>query len=311
MAYRDFGSTGLQVFEVGLGCGPLGSDPAADYAPLLERALELGVNFFDTADFYGGYRSEEWLGKVLSRRRDEVIIATKLGTVIEHGKARKDFTIAHMKRAVEESLRRLGTDYIDVYQLHNPPRAILDDQEVLAELRKLKEQGKIRFYGISLDGGEYGMEAIDKWGCDAIQILLNVFNHEPAERFLPYAKERGVGVIIKAPLDSGMLGGELMPGAPLKPGDPRERWGEESTARRQKLIAELNFLTEGTGRTWSQAALQFVLSFEGVSVVIPGTTSVKHLEEDVGAAGGRLTAEELARISRLQGGSLAKLNLGW
>ena len=308
MEYRTFGKTGMRVSEIGLGCGPLGIDPDADYAPLLSRALELGVNFFDSADFYNSYRSEEWLGKVLSPRRDEVIFATKFGTIPGKG---KDFSVSHMRKSLEESLKRLRMDYIDIYQLHSPPRAILEDDELLAALHAVKKAGKIRFYGISLDGGEFGIAAMDAWNVDSIQIAFNLFHQGPAERFFAEAERRGVGVIVKSPLDSGMLGGDLEPEKPRKLDDPRDRWSEEETKRRQGLFDEVKFLAEGTGRTWSEAALQFVLSFGAVSVAIPGTTSVEHVEENAAAAGGRLSAEELARIQDLHGGEFKDLNLDW
>ncbi len=300
MIYRKLGRTGLEVSEVGLGCGPLGSDPGRDYRPLLERALDMGVNFYDTADFYGGYRSEEWLGKAFSRKRDQVIIATKFGTVRTAEGIGKDWTVAHMRRALEDSLR----------QLHSPAPSVLDNDDLLAELRKLKEAGTIRAYGISLDGGEYAIQAIRRWQPDAIQILFNLFNFEPSRCFAA-AKEKGVGLIIKAPLDSGMLGGGLTPDAPPKDDDPRQRWTEEQVEQRRQLMEELKFLTEGKGRTWAQASLAFVLSYDEVSTVIPGTTSIEHLEEDVGAAGMRLTAEEMERLREMMQGEFVNLNLGW
>ena len=310
MVYRDLGKTGLRVSEIGLGCGPLGSDPERDYGPLLERAFELGINFYDTADFYGGFRSEKWLGKIFSPRRDQVIIATKFGTVRTAEGMGKDWSVAHMHRALEDSLRRLRTDYVDIYQLHSPRPAVLDDDDLLDALRKLKQQGKIRFFGISLDGAQFGLDAIRKWQPDAIQILLNFFNHEPAACF-DEAKRQGVGLIIKAPLDSGMLGGDLMPGSPLKGDDPRGRWSQEQTAQRQRLLEELRVLAEGAGRTWAQASLTFALSYDAVSTVIPGTTSIAHLEEDAAAAGMRLSEQEMAKLSSLLSGEFVNLNLGW
>jgi aryl-alcohol dehydrogenase-like predicted oxidoreductase len=304
--YRQLGNTGLRVSEIGLGCGPLGADPAADYEPLLHRALDLGVNFFDSADFYSDYRSEEWLGRAFSARRADVIIATKFGTIPGKG---KDFSLPHMRRSLHDSLRRLRTDYLDLYQLHSPPESILDDHDLLAALRDLKDEGLIRSYGISLDGAQFALNAMDKWRPDALQILFNLFNMEPAGCF-DQADQQGVGLIIKAPLDSGMLGGDLSQQAPLKDDDPRPRWGEEGTAQRQRLLDALRFLTQG-GRTYAQAALQFVLSFDAVSTVIPGTTSIAHLEEDVAAAGTRLTRDEMARLESLLDGEFPQLNLGW
>ncbi|HUU53819.1 MAG TPA: aldo/keto reductase [Armatimonadota bacterium] len=308
MEYRAFGNTGLRVSEIGLGCGPLGVDPDADYTPLLNRAVELGVNFYDTADFYSDYRSEEWLGRALASHRDRVVIATKFGTIPGRG---KDFSISHMRSSLEESLKRLRTDHVDIYQLHSPPRSLLQDHELLAALQALKKEGKIRGYGISLDGGEFGIDAIEEWNLDSVQITFNLFHQNPAQSFFAAARRKGVAVIVKSPLDSGMLGGDLEPGKPRKLDDPRDRWSEEETTRRQRLFDEVKFLAQGTGRTWSQAALQFVLSFDAVSVAIPGTTSIEHLEQNVAAAGGRLAPEEMARLRSLHGGDFANLNLEW
>jgi len=310
MEYRDFGRTGLQVSEIGLGFGPPGFDPQADYGPLLLRAFDLGINFFDTADFYGAYRSEEWIGESLSRHRHEIIIATKFGTIHRRGEHRQDFSVAHMRRSLEESLRRLRTDYVDVYQLHSPPDSVLENEKLVEALRQLKEQGKIRFFGVSADG-QLAVDAIERWNVDVVQIMFNLFHQEPAEEFFPLAQQRGAGVIIRSPLDTGMLGGELGSRADLKRGDPRQRWGEEKTSLRQRLTDEVRFLSEGAGRTMAQAALHFVLSFEAVSVAIPGTTSMDHLEENVAAAGGRLTEREMARLRRLHDGRFSALNLGW
>ena len=310
MEYRQFGRTGLRVSEVGLGFGPPGFDPEADYTGLLRRAVDLGVNFIDTADFYGAYRSEEWIGKALSSQRADVIIATKFGSIHRDGQHRKDFSVAHMRRALEESLTRLRTDYIDIYQLHSPPASALQNEDLLAALRELKQAGTIRFYGVSADG-QVALDAVEKWDVDAVQIMFSLFHQEPADRFFPLALEREVGVIIRSPLDSGMLGGDLMPESDAKVGDPRQRWGEEQTSLRQRLVEEIRFLSEGTGRTMAEAALQFVLSFEAVSVAIPGTTSVKHLEENAAAAGGRLSKDEMARLRSLQEGEFGDLNLGW
>jgi aryl-alcohol dehydrogenase-like predicted oxidoreductase len=310
MEFRDFGRTDLRVSEVGLGFGPPGFDPGADYTALLQRAFDIGITLFDTADFYGAYRSEEWIGKALSSHRDDIIIATKFGTTHRGGEHRKDFSVAHMERSLAESLERLRTDYIDVYQLHSPPHSVLENADLLAALRKLKDEGTIRYYGVSADG-QLAIDAIDRWDVDAVQIQFNLFHQEPAEEFLPLAEQRGVGVIVRSPLDTGMLGGELAADRAMKRGDPRERWGQEKSARRQALAEEVAFLSEGTGRTRAQAALHFVLSFDAVSTAIPGTTSVGHLEENVAAAGGRLSGDELARLQQLHGGDFPDLNLGW
>jgi aryl-alcohol dehydrogenase-like predicted oxidoreductase len=215
-----------------------------------------------------------------------------------------------MRRSLEESLGRLRTDYIDVYQLHSPPDSVLDNDDLLAALRDLKQEGKIRLYGVSADG-RLAIDGIERWDVDAVQIQFSLFHQQPLQQFLPLAQQRGVGVIIRSPLDSGMLGGELGPTDGLKRGDPRERWGDDLTARRQRLVEEVRFLSEESGRTMAQSALQFVLSFDAVSTAIPGTTSIEHLQENAAAAGGRLSEAELARLRDLHDGEFGGLNLGW
>ena len=122
MRYRELGKTGLKVSEVGLGCGPLGADPEVDYRALLDRALDLGINFYDTADCYTSGRSEEWLGKAFEKKREQVILASKFGNVPMGTSWRKDWSVEYVRKSVEESLRRLRTDYLDLYQLHSPGR---------------------------------------------------------------------------------------------------------------------------------------------------------------------------------------------
>ncbi len=311
MDYRDFGETGLKVSEIGMGCGWPNYAPDVDMAAYLRRAFDLGVNFYDTADMYWSGESERLLGEAFASKRDEVIIATKFGTVIDDQGWHKDFGVEYMHRALEGSLRRLQTDYVDVYLLHSPLPPILDDEELLAALCKLKEEGKVRFFGISLDGVDFCTEAIERWQPDVIQITFNLFNLDVTRAF-PMITEEGVGLIAKSPLDSGMLSGELSADAPFKEGyDPRQRWGEESTKKRQEYMEQLRSILEKPDRNWPQAALQFVLSFDAVSTAIVGTTNIKHLEENIEGAERRLSQGELEKIRSLLGGEFAKLNLGW
>ena len=309
MRTRELGRSGILVSEIGFGCGFLGHARDFDYRSFLNQALDLGITFYDTSDFYGD--TECWLGEAFRSKSERVVIATKFGMLRDQrGAIYRDFSVAHMFRVLEASLRRLRRESIDVFQLHSPTREVLDDLELLDALRQLKRAGKIRAFGLSLYGVELAREAIVHWQPDALQIHFNLFNQEMAAIFAE-AVEAGVGLIARRPMDGGMLGGELMPQSPLKPGDPRPRWGEELTERRQKLVTEVKFLTEGTGRSLAQAALVFILSHPAITTAIPSTVNPVHLRQNVAAAGKRLSETELTRLAGLMSGEFATQNLGF
>lgn len=311
MQYRNFGNTTLRVSEIGLGCGWANDGPQIDFIGLLRRALDLGVNFYDTAAFYNNAQSEVHLGKAFADRRDQVIIASKFGKHITPDGLRPDWSAGFMLQTLEESLQRLQSDYIDIWQLHSPDPEVLDNAELFAALQKAQQEGKIRYYGISLDGAQFTRDAIARWQVQSIQSGFNLFAMRAAELFSDLQRA-GVGFIARSPLDSGILGGDMLPDMPFKGEyDPRRRWGEERTRFRQALLDEIRFLLKDNNRPWAQAALQFVLSYDAVSTAICSTTSVKHLEENVTAAGAKLSAEEIQSINNLMDGKFRNLNLGW
>lgn len=310
MKYRDFGKTGLCVSEIGMGCGWVRWIQDDESTRLLERAFELGINFYDSADFYFNFESEARLTKAFANKRDQVILATKFGTIPDPNGWYQDFSVANMQKSLEGSLKRLQSDYIDIYQLHSPPLSILEQDDLLAALQQAKQEGKIRFYGISIDGAQFMRDAIDKWQVDSIQTGFNMFDMRAVEAF-PYVKEKGVGLIARSPLDSGMLGGVMQTGSELRPGDPRPRWGEEKTQRRQQALAEVKFLLENKNRSYAQAALQFILAHDAIHSAIVGTTNLDHLAENAAASGTRLTDEEMCQLQTLMGGEFKKLQVGW
>src|SRR3954463_13014807 len=195
MLYRELGKTGIKVSEVGFGAWALGGPTEASGVPIgwgkpsddeslatIRRARDLGVNFFDTADSYGFGRSESLLGIVLSRKRQDVVIATKGGVVrTSTGELRKDFSKQHLFHAVDGSLKRLRTDYIDLYQLHNPTMDDLRRGQIQEAMESLQDSGKIRFWGVSVSTVEEGIEIVNRgWG-NSLQVLFNVLNQAPAE----------------------------------------------------------------------------------------------------------------------------------
>ena len=311
MQYRNFGNTTFRVSEIGLGCGWANYGPQIDFSGLLRRALDLGVNFYDTAAFYNNAQSEVHLGQAFAGRRDQVIIASKFGKHITPDGLRPDWSAGFMVQTLEESLQRLQSDYIDIWQLHSPDPEVLDNAELFAALQKAQQEGKIRYYGISLDGAQFTRDALSRWKVQSIQSAFNLFDMQATAVFRDLKRE-GAGFIARSPLDSGILGGDMLPDMPFKGEyDPRRRWGEERTRFRQALLDEIRFLLKDNNRTWAQAALQFVLSYDAVSTAICSTTNIKHLEENVAAAGTKLSPEELQQLQGLMEGKFAELNLGW
>lgn len=224
MQYRELGKkTGIRVSAIGFGGWAIGGTAEASGAPLgwgrtaddeslaaIRRARDLGVTFFDTADSYGFGRSESLLGIVLSRYREEVVIATKVGVVrTASGELKKDFSRQHIFHAVDGSLKRLRTDYIDLYQVHNPTIEELRREEIQEAMERLQDAGKVRFWGVSVSTPEEGIEIVQRGWAHALQVLFNILNQAPAKALLPLAKEKGYGIVARVPLASGLLTGKF------------------------------------------------------------------------------------------------------
>ena len=303
MKHRDFGKTGVQVGEIGFGGWSIGerqwgSPDVEQSAAAIRAALEAGVTFFDTAQEYGEGRSEEIFGRELGGRKD-VFVATKTGKYWLDGNFHTDYSPEHIARSAEDSLRRLRTERIDLYQLHNPGKEVSARAETWEALRRLREQGKVRFYGSSLDTMEELRCAIEG-GCAAVQLMV----HMADVRALPLVKaaaEAGLAVICRTPLAWGALSGKYAPGFTLPPEDFRApgHWGHKTFTRYVRRAQELRFL-ERDGQSLAQAAIRYVLALEGVSVVIPGGKTPRQVLENVSAGEGELTAEELKRIAEVQ-----------
>ncbi|MEA2491975.1 MAG: hypothetical protein QOH21_3767 [Acidobacteriota bacterium] len=311
MNYRQLGSTHIKVSEIGFGGWAIGGRADASGTPVgwgqtsddeslaaIRRARELGVNFFDTADSYGFGRSESLLGIVLSRTRKDVVIATKVGVVRDaEGRLSKDFSRQHIYHAVDGSLKRLRSDYIDLYQLHNPTIDQLRRDEIHEAMDRLQEVGKIRYWGVSVTTPEEGMEVIrNNWGY-ALQVLYNVLNQAPATDLFGLAKEKGYGIIARVPLASGLLSGKFRTDSTFAADDVRQNF---LTPRRLEEVIprvdEVKSIIGGATRSLSESALQFILAHDAVSTTIPGARNVHQIEMNVGAAAGRLSAEVVERL---------------
>ena len=306
MQYREFGKTGIRVSEIGVGCGGLGGERKLGLEPALERAFELGINFFDTCDTYAETRSEQTLGRVFrNHRRDRIVICTKFGGVIDdRGDWRRDISVPHLHEAFEASCRRLGTDHLDIYLVHTPPRDISKHDDLFAALDKMAAEGKIRTYGLSLEAGDFAVEFVNATRGRAIEIYFNLFAQDPRRAFLQVAREKGVGVIPKVPLAGGVLTDSFRPDGPPPDDKYLARFGPERHRRRAELVRKVRPVLAATGRTMTQGALAWLLTFPEVSTVIPGITGLATLEETAAASGMRLTPEEMSALDALDGGAL-------
>lgn len=306
MRYRTLGATGLRVSEIGFGTWGLGGNTrgAVAYGPTndeeskkaLRHAFERGVTFFDTADFYGFGHSEEVLGAGLSGIRSQAIIATKAGMLDAAGA--QDFSPAHMRRALEQSLRRLGTDYIDLYQLHSPPISLIEeDDAIIGCLETLQREGKIRAFGVSVRSPEDGLVAA-KLGFKCLQVNFNLLDQRAAEIGLfDLCLERGIGVIGRTPLCFGFLTGHYSSRDKFDATDHRNRW---KPAQRDKWAGAyplfLSALRDPGQQTPAHIALRFCLSFPAISSVIPGMLTTAHVDDNTRASelGGLHEAERAA-----------------
>jgi aryl-alcohol dehydrogenase-like predicted oxidoreductase len=311
MQYRTLGRTGIRVSEIGFGAWAIGGSAEASGVPIgwgksidddslaaIRRARDLGVTFFDTADSYGFGRSESLLGIVLSRHRKDVVIATKVGVVrTSTGDLRKDFSKQHIYHAVDGSLKRLRSDYIDVYQMHNPTIDDLQRGEIQEVMEQLQDDGKIRFWGVSISTVQEGLEIVRRgWG-HTLQVLYNVLNQAPAEELLPLAKERGFGVIARVPLASGLLTGKYRQGSTFPADDIRQSF---LTSRRlsevKQRVDEVKAIVGGAARSIAEGALRFVLANDAVSTVIPGARNARQVELNVAATEAALPPDVVQKL---------------
>src|SRR5260221_8820080 len=240
MRYRSLGSTGLRVSEIGFGTWGLGGNAqgAMAYGPTddkdsiraLRAACEAGINFFDTADFYGFGHSERVVGTALHDVRDQVLIASKVGML--DAKGTQDFSAAHLRRGLERSLERLGTDYIDLYQLHSTPIEALRDGRIVAELERFRSEGKIRAYGVSTRSPDDAVTAVKELGIGCIQANFNLVDQRALESGLfELCTAKGAGVIARTPLCFGFLTGHYSSATRFDQYDHRNRWSEEQRER--------------------------------------------------------------------------------
>jgi aryl-alcohol dehydrogenase-like predicted oxidoreductase len=329
MNYRTLGKTGLRVSELGMGCSGIGRslhrrDDAGALATL-HASLEAGVNFFDTAPGYSAGDSEYLLGRAFRSCRDRVIITSKAGSgatlagrlakrykhllrpvrhllrplqpvlpVLYQSQKRVDFSRDFIVRSLEGSLRRMGTDYLDILLLHHPTRQVLVQADFCETFLELRQAGKIRHWGVSADTLDQAMLCLEIPGIEVIQLELSVVNRAPLDGFLSRARERNIGIVARKVLEQGLLSATAYP-------TKADRWQPDRQRLRElkHKIEKLEFLVTGE-RTLRQVALLFIRSLPAVATAAVGYSSLEHLRENLGACFlPELSAAELSRIESI------------
>jgi aryl-alcohol dehydrogenase-like predicted oxidoreductase len=298
MQYRELGRTGWNISALGFGSwaigGAWGSVDDRESFAALNRAIELGVNFFDTADVYGGGRSERLLAKLRQKHHEKIYTATKAGRGLNPHVA-EGYNRANLTAFVERSLKNLATESIDLLQLHCPPTQVYYMPEVFGVLDDLVKAGKIRYYGVSVEKVEEALKAIEYPNVQSVQIIFNMFRQRPAEIFFEQAKIRKVGILARVPLASGMLTGKLTPNSQFDADDHRtyNRYGEAfdrgetfsgvDYAVGLQAVEELKAICPA-GMSMSQFALRWILMFDAVTCAIPGAKRPAQVDENFTAA---------------------------
>jgi aryl-alcohol dehydrogenase-like predicted oxidoreductase len=312
MQYRELGRTGWKVSALSFGAWAIGSawgqvDDKESLAAL-HKSIEMGVNFFDTADVYGDGLSERLVAKLRKESREKIYIATKAGRRLDPHTA-PGYNRANLSAFVERSLKNLDTDCIDLIQLHCPPPSTYYQPELYGILDDLVKQGKLRFYGVSVEKVEEALKAIEFPNVQSIQIIFNIFRQRPAELFFEQAKIRKVGILARVPLASGMLTGKLKPDSVFGKDDHRDfnRHGEAFDMGETfsgvdyetglKAVEELKAICPA-GMTLTQFALRWILMFDAVTCAIPGAKRSSQVEENFAAADLPALSEETMKTTR-------------
>jgi aryl-alcohol dehydrogenase-like predicted oxidoreductase len=299
MEYRELGRTGWRISTISFGAWGIGGDvwgrtDDEESMRSLHRAVDLGVNFIDTADVYGDGHSERLVGRLLRERSDRIIVATKAGRRLSPHTA-AGYDRANLTAFVERSLTNLGTGALDLLQLHCPPPEVYGMPEVFGVLDDLVSAGKLLFYGVSVERVDDAMRAIRYDGVQSVQIIFNMFRLKPADKFLAAARERTVGILARVPLASGLLTGKLSTESRFATTDHRafnrngEAFDQGETFSGVPFSAGLAAVESlrplvPKGATMAQLALRWILMHPEVTAAIPGAKNVRQVEDNVHAA---------------------------
>ncbi|OGQ05065.1 MAG: hypothetical protein A2W61_03015 [Deltaproteobacteria bacterium RIFCSPLOWO2_01_44_7] len=311
MKYRKLGKTGLVVSEIGFGAWGIGGTHGDSIAYgatddkesllALQLAYDLGITFYDTADFYGFGHSETLIGKALKSVRQKIVIATKVGLLSKAGD--RDFSPKHILQSIEKSLKRLKTDVIDLYQLHSPSmEELVKNQDLFVILGRLKKEGKVRAIGLSARSPQEALQMAQAFAFQVLQVNFNLVDQRAqVEGLFDFCLKKDIGMIVRTPLCFGFLSGEYSPGGSYESGDHRGLWPLEQRKKWHEAVhLFLKAVGNGNDQTKTQLALRFCLSPRAVSTVIPGMLNRQQVQENVRASDfGRLKASENKKIEEI------------
>ena len=314
MHYRELGRTGWKVSAISMGAwaigGSWGEVEDKESLAALHRAVDLGVNFFDTADVYGDGRSERLVAKLREERSEPIFIATKIGRRLNPHVA-EGYNRENLTAYVERSLKNLDTEALDLVQLHCPPMAVYYMPEVFGILDDLVQQGKIRYYGVSVEKVEMALKAIAYPNVQTVQIIYNIFRQRPADLFFREAMRRRVGILARVPLASGLLTGKFTLDSTFPEDDHRNFNREGEAFDRGETFAGVDFeagvkAAEAlrpyvpAGASMAQLALRWILMSDAVTCAIPGAKRPAHVEDNTAAADlPPLSSETMAAIHNI------------
>ncbi len=317
MKYRRFLKSGVATSEIGFGLwtvstGWWGNKTDDDAVGLLKRAFDFGIIFFDAADTYGNGRSETILAKAFKEKRSQITISTKFGYDFYHYAGERkgqqeipqDFSPQYVRFACEESLKRLETDHIDFYQIHNSKMDTVLNDDLFATLDQLKKEGKILSYGAALGPAigwrDEGIKLMTERKIDGLHTIYNLLEQDPGRDFFPLAEEHQVGILVRVPHSSGMLEGKYTAETKFDEKDHRSHRPKSWLIEGLQKIDQLKFLTEGKNRTLGQVALKFILAQPSVVTVLPNIYNEEQLKEFATAAETPdLTGDELKQLDKL------------
>lgn len=314
MKYRALGRTGWTVSEISFGAwaigGAWGDVSDADAMAALHKAVDVGINFLDTADVYGNGRSERHIAQLKKERKEEIVVATKVGRKLPKQTV-EGYSAANITGWVEENLKNLNTDCLDIVQLHCPPTDAYYHPEIFGVMDGLVKAGKTRFYGVSVERVEEGLKAIEFENVQSVQIIFNCFRQRPTELFFEQAKKRQVGILARVPLASGMLTGKMTKQTQFAADDHRNfnRHGEAFDVGETfsgvdydvalAAVDELRGLVPA-GMTMTQFALKWILMFDAVTCAIPGGKRPEQVADNAKASDLPVLSDEvMAGVKRV------------
>lgn len=295
MKYRKLGKSGIKVSEIGFGAWVIGLNwwgkkiEDDEGVRMLKKAYDLGINFYDTADIYGRGKSEKLIAKAFKGMRNEIVLSTKFGydiysgvEQIGHDELPQKFDEQFVRFALEQSLNRLETDYIDLYSLHNPKMDAIQDDTLFELLEKLRGEGKIKHYGAALGPAigwkEEGILAMENRNVTALQTVYNILEQDPARDFFPVARERNVGIMVRVPDASGVLTGKVNTNTVIGKDDHRSFRKREWIAEAMQKVKNMGPFAESKGWSIIELAIKFILSEKSVSIVLPTATNMEEVE---------------------------------